>query len=108
VRKLLGLWGAMLVNFSLLPLRLGVVLGFAFSLLGLGGSVSVVVEKLEHPDLPVGWPSLIVAVLLLSGVQLLILGVIGEYLGQLVLTVNGTPQYVVRQVFEEPGLPDGD
>jgi undecaprenyl-phosphate 4-deoxy-4-formamido-L-arabinose transferase len=98
--KLFRLWGAMAVNFSILPLRIATLLGALFSLGGVGGAVYVVVEKSRNPALPVGWPSLIVAVLLLSGVQLLILGVIGEYLGQLVLTVNGTPQYVVRQVVE--------
>jgi undecaprenyl-phosphate 4-deoxy-4-formamido-L-arabinose transferase len=107
VGKLFHLWGAMVVNFSILPLRFSVLLGLACSLLGLGGAVAVVTEKLSRPDLPVGWPSLIVAVLLLSGVQLLILGVLGEYIGQLVLTINGTPQYVVREVVEEQGPTGG-
>ncbi len=101
IGKLLRLWGTMTVNFSVLPLRLGSLLGLVFSLLGLVGSVLVVVEKIRRPDLPVGWPSITVSVLLLSGVQLLILGIIGEYLGQVALTVNGTPQYVVRQVVEK-------
>lgn len=101
--KLLQLWGTMAVNFSVAPLRAATALGLAFSLLGGAGCVAVVRERLADPGLPVGWSSLIVAVLLLSGIQLLLLGVIGEYLGQLVLTVNGTPQYVVRSVHEERG-----
>jgi len=101
VGKLFRLWGAMTVNFSVLPLRTATMLGLGVSLAGVAASWSVISEKLENPGLPVGWPSLIVAVMLLSGVQLLILGVIGEYLGQLVLTVNGTPQYVVRSVVGE-------
>ncbi len=106
VKKLFRLWGAMVVNFSVLPLRIGTLLGVLFSILGLAGAVSVVIEKMQHPGLPIGWSSLIVAVLLLSGVQLLILGMIGEYLGQLVLTVNGTPQYVVREIVTEEVSPD--
>jgi undecaprenyl-phosphate 4-deoxy-4-formamido-L-arabinose transferase len=106
VGKLLRLWGSMMVNFSILPLRLGTLLGVLFSILGLAGSVYVVLEKMANPQLPIGWPSLIVAVLLLSGIQLLILGVIGEYLGQMVLTINGTPQYIVREVVEERNGPD--
>jgi undecaprenyl-phosphate 4-deoxy-4-formamido-L-arabinose transferase len=106
VGKLLRLWGTMMINFSVFPLRIGTLLGVAFSLLGLAGASYVVAEKARNPSLPIGWPSLIVAILLLSGVQLLILGMIGEYLGQLVLTVNGTPQYVVRAVYGEEAGPD--
>jgi undecaprenyl-phosphate 4-deoxy-4-formamido-L-arabinose transferase len=108
VVKLLRLWGTMAVNFSILPLRIATIFGLLFSLLGVAGAVSVVVEKLRNPGLPVGWPSLIMAVLLLSGVQLLLLGVIGEYLGPLVLTINGTPQYVVRQVVEASAARHGE
>lgn len=106
VGKLFRLWGSMVVNFSVLPLRLGTLMGMLFSLLGLAGTVYVVFERMRNPALPIGWPSLIVAVLLLSGIQLLILGVFGEYLGQMVLTINGTPQYVVREVVMERESPD--
>jgi hypothetical protein len=47
---------------------------------------------------PPGWASLMAAVLLLSGVQLMILGIIGEYLGRLYLTANQRPQSVVKEV----------
>ena len=103
VGKLLALWAAMAVNFSIAPLRVSSLLGLLLSLAGLAGAVAVTVEKLSHPELPVGWASLAVAVLLLSGAQLMISGVLGEYLGQLVLTANGTPQYAVRDVVEDPG-----
>jgi undecaprenyl-phosphate 4-deoxy-4-formamido-L-arabinose transferase len=103
VGKLVGLWAAMAVNFSVAPLRLSSFLGMLFSLAGFAGAIAVVVEKTRQPELPVGWASLTIAVLLLSGVQLLISGVLGEYLGQLVLTMNGTPQYTVRAVVEEQG-----
>ena len=71
--------------------------GFALSLLGLVGFAWVVVEALFY-DTPPGWASLSAAVLLLSGVQLLILGLIGEYLGRLYLTQNRKPQAVVREI----------
>lgn len=96
--KLINLAFAMLVNFSPTPLRLGSVFGALLSLSGLGMAAYVVHEKFANPSLPVGWASLAVITLVLSGIQLLMLGVIGEYLGQLVLTANGTPQYVVRSV----------
>jgi undecaprenyl-phosphate 4-deoxy-4-formamido-L-arabinose transferase len=99
--RLVRLALSMAVNFSVAPLRAASALGLGFSLLGFAGAVAVVVERLRNPGLPVGWPSLVVAVLILAGVQLLLLGVFGEYLGQLLLTANGTPQYVVREVVEE-------
>jgi undecaprenyl-phosphate 4-deoxy-4-formamido-L-arabinose transferase len=99
--RLLRLAISMAVNFSVAPLRLASALGLLFSLAGFAGAVAVVAERVQNPSLPVGWPSLVVTVLILSGVQLLVLGVLGEYLGQLLLTANGTPQYVVREIREE-------
>src|SRR5512138_1237295 len=57
VGKLLRLWGSMVVNFSILPLRLGTIMGVIFSLLGLGGAIYVLLEKMRNPVLPIGWPS---------------------------------------------------
>ncbi len=53
-------------------------------------------------DTPPGWGSMMAAVLLLSGVQLLILGIVGEYLGRLYLTANGKPQSIVAEVERNP------
>lgn len=59
-------------------------------------------ERLVRPGLPIGWASVIVPVVLFSGVQLVMLGLLGEYLGRLFLTENQTPQFVVREVVESP------
>jgi undecaprenyl-phosphate 4-deoxy-4-formamido-L-arabinose transferase len=99
LRKLVRLWLNMFVNFSVMPLRASSVLGLVFSTLGLIFSVAVIVEKLLHPEIPIGWPSLIVVVMMFSGVQLLMLGLIGEYLGRLFLSMNATPQFAVREVY---------
>jgi undecaprenyl-phosphate 4-deoxy-4-formamido-L-arabinose transferase len=87
----------MFVNFSVMPLRLATVAGFALSLCGLAGTLWVVIEALVEKT-PPGWASLSVAVLLLSGVQLTMLGIIGEYLGRLYLTANRKPQSVIKDV----------
>jgi undecaprenyl-phosphate 4-deoxy-4-formamido-L-arabinose transferase len=97
--KLVGLWLNMFVNFSIIPLRVSALLGIVFSTLGALLSVYVVIEKMINPNIPIGWPMLIIVVMIFSGVQLLILGIIGEYLGRLFLTGNSTPQYTVRGVF---------
>jgi glycosyltransferase involved in cell wall biosynthesis len=97
MRRLLRLWMNMFVNFSVMPLRISTLTGFALSGLGaLGVAVAVSEALISSP--PPGWASLMAAVLLLSGVQLLILGIVGEYLGRLYLTVNRKPQSVINEV----------
>ncbi|HXC29704.1 MAG TPA: glycosyltransferase family 2 protein [Stellaceae bacterium] len=97
MRRLLRLWMSMFVNFSVMPLRISTLTGFALSVLGGLGGLAAIIEALFFSP-PAGWASLFVAVLLLSGVQLMILGIVGEYLGRLYLTANRKPQSVVRSV----------
>ncbi len=98
LRRLVRLWLSMFVNFSVMPLRISTITGFTLSVLGLAGAVWAAVSALFFEATPPGWASLTVAVMVLSGVQLLILGLIGEYLGRIYLTVNRKPQTVVRTV----------
>ncbi|MGE3284253.1 MAG: glycosyltransferase family 2 protein [Alphaproteobacteria bacterium] len=97
LRRLLRLWLNMFVNFSVMPLRLSTLAGVALSLIGAIGSIVAVAEALMAQT-PPGWASLFSALLLLSGMQLLILGLVGEYLGRLYLTANKRPQSTVRSV----------
>ena len=97
LRRLLRLWMSMFVNFSVMPLRISTITGFVLSGLGAIGGAIVIGEALLYSP-PEGWASLMAAVLLLSGVQLVILGIVGEYLGRLYLTANGKPQSVIREV----------
>ncbi len=106
LRKLGRLWIAMFVNFSVMPLRASSLLGFAISLLGLVVTVIAVIEKFIG-NTPLGWTSLMAAILIFSGVQLLMLGLVGEYLGRLYLTATGRPQFVVREIRGRPGPPPG-
>jgi glycosyltransferase involved in cell wall biosynthesis len=97
LRRLLRLWMSMFVNFSVMPLRVSTITGFVLSALGaIGGAMAIAEALLSSP--PPGWASLFAAVLLLSGVQLLILGIVGEYLGRLYLTANGKPQSIVKEI----------
>ena len=95
--KLVSLWLNMFTNFSILPLRFAILTGLAFSIMGVIAAVFFLIEKLTNPALPSGWASLIITLLLVSGVQLFTIGTLGEYLGRLFLQVNGQPQYVVRE-----------
>jgi undecaprenyl-phosphate 4-deoxy-4-formamido-L-arabinose transferase len=105
LRRLLRLWISMFINFSVMPLRISTLTGFALSLLGTAGVAATLIEALFFST-PAGWASLAVAVLLLSGVQLMILGIVGEYLGRLYLTANRKPQSVVKTVLRSaPAVP---
>jgi undecaprenyl-phosphate 4-deoxy-4-formamido-L-arabinose transferase len=97
LKRLALLWLNLFMNFSVMPLRVSTIAGFALSLLGLIAIAWVVIEALVLGT-PRGWASLMAITLLLSGVQLLILGVLGEYVGRLFLTLNRKPQAVVREV----------
>jgi undecaprenyl-phosphate 4-deoxy-4-formamido-L-arabinose transferase len=95
LRKLVRLWMSMLVNFSVLPLRLMTVAGMITSALGFLAVIEVVLEHLLKRN-PTGWSSLMAAILLLSGMQLLLLGIMGEYVGRIYLGISDKPQSVVR------------
>ena len=96
LRKLVSLWLNMFTGFSVLPLRLASFAGISVALVGALLGVWFLIERLNHPEIPSGWASIIVTVLIVSGIQLLVLGVIGEYLGRLFLQDNGRQQFVVR------------
>ena len=98
LRRLISLWLKMATSFSIIPLRLASLSGMLLSVLSFIGMVAVVVAKLRHPETPAGWASLLVAVLFMGGLQLLFLGVIGEYLGRAYLKLNRKPQFAVREV----------
>ncbi|HVM78963.1 MAG TPA: glycosyltransferase family 2 protein [Stellaceae bacterium] len=101
-RRLVRLWLNIFVNFSVLPLHLSTIAGFALSIVGLIGVAWIVLEAIFRAT-PPGYASLMAATLLLSGVQLLILGILGEYMGRLFLTANRKPQSIVREVIRSAG-----
>jgi undecaprenyl-phosphate 4-deoxy-4-formamido-L-arabinose transferase len=105
VARLVRLWLNLATNFSVLPLRLAIFAGAAMGVLGLFGAVLVMLEAAQG-NTPSGWASVMTVVLLLSGVQFLILGVMGEYVGRAFLSANGKPQGVVREAIG-PAAADG-
>ncbi len=103
LRKLISLWLNMFTSFSVLPLRISTILGFFFSLLSLVLAVYVIQEKLSHPSLPLGYASLIVTLSFLAGVQLMVVGIVGEYVGRIFLSINQKPQFTIRKSYESSG-----
>ncbi|WP_415908520.1 glycosyltransferase [Oleiharenicola sp. Vm1] len=98
LRRLLRLWASTFVNFSVMPLRLATLLGLLMAAGGLAGLAIVFYLRFFNHGPAYGWGSLMGALLVFSGTQLVMLGLIGEYVGRMFLTVNGRPQSVVRSV----------
>lgn len=96
-RKSVSLWMKMATGFSIYPLRLTALIGLSIAFIGFFLAFALVLQKLTLDSMPDGWSSLIVAILIIGGVQLIALGVIGEYLGRTLLTLNMRPQYVVSK-----------
>lgn len=98
LRRLVRLWLSAWVNFSVLPLRVATVLGLAMAAVGLAGLGAVVWLWLTERGPAFGWGSLMAALFVFAGTQLVLLGLIGEYIGRMYLTIGQRPQAVVREV----------
>ena len=95
LRALLRLWMSMLINASVMPLRIATLAGIAVSALGFFLFIAVLINHYLREE-PLGWGSLMAALLIFSGTQLLLLGIVGEYIGRIYLRVSDKPQSVVR------------
>ncbi len=102
--RLVRLWLNLATSFSLAPLRLAIFAGLGMSVLGSIGAVGTIGEALFVHETPSGWASTMVVLLLVSGVQSMILGVLGEYVGRTFLSANGKPQGTVRCIVRNSDL----
>jgi glycosyltransferase involved in cell wall biosynthesis len=107
LRRLVNLWLNLFLNFSVVPLRVSALLGLVASAAGFVATLVVVAEAL-FSDTPRGWGSLMSVLLLFCGVQLLTVGLVGEYVGRMYLTANRRPQSVVRSVLRSSPAPKAD
>ena len=96
LKKLIKLWLAYW-NYSVIPLRISSVLGGVSAAGGFLAAIMIAIRKLINPTVMVGWSSTICAIVVFSGLILMVLGIIGEYLGKMILILNRTPQYIVRE-----------
>jgi len=100
VGKLVSLWLNMFTNFSIIPLRISMGIGFAFAAIGFIIGIEIVVEKISNPSLPVGYALLVFLVTVFAGAQLIAVGMVGEYLGRMFLHQNRKPQYSIRKAYD--------
>ncbi len=97
-KKLVSLYLNMFLNFSVLPLRIFTITGAIMFFIGLLLAILFVVEKIINPGVQRGWTSMAIMILAFSGFQTMFLGLIGEYLGKQYLSINGSPQWVIKKV----------
>jgi dolichol-phosphate mannosyltransferase len=91
-----------ITSFSTAPVRVVMWFGFLSALAGLLYSVHVLYIKLFTSKTVPGWSSLMVAILIMSGIQMITLGVIGEYVGRITEEIKKRPLYIIDKIFE-PG-----
>ena len=103
MRKLLALWMNGFTSFSILPLRAASYSGGFIAFLGFLYAIIVIIRKLVDPTRMLGWSSIISVMLILGGMILLVLGLIGEYVGRIYINMNNSPQYVIRSVINCKG-----
>jgi undecaprenyl-phosphate 4-deoxy-4-formamido-L-arabinose transferase len=97
--RLLALWLNMFVNFSVMPLRLFSMFGVFVILVSFVAAIIFIIQKLFDPGSEMGWTSVMVSILFFSGVQIVFLGLIIEYIGKNYFQTNGTPQWVVKEEY---------
>lgn len=86
-----------IVGFSTAPLTLSAIIGLFFCIVSFIMIIVIIIKTLIFGDPTSGWPSLVCIIFFVSGVQLLCIGVIGEYLAKIYLEVNGRPIYIVKE-----------
>ncbi|MCM1082000.1 MAG: glycosyltransferase [Clostridium sp.] len=95
--KLLHLWLDGFTGFSVLPLKISSCLGALSATSAFIFAIAILVKKILNPNMAVGYASTIIVVLFIGGIILLMLGLLGEYIGRILVTLNNIPQYVVKE-----------
>ncbi len=101
--KLFGLWFNGFTAFSVKPLRIAMVIGCTCSAAGFLYGIYTVIKKFVNPDVPMGFSSLMAAIVFMGGMMMVMLGLVGEYVGRMYISMNSSPQYVIRETVNENG-----
>ena len=97
MKKLLLLWINGFTSFSVKPLRFATFIGFLTAAVGFVFGIYVIIHKFVVPDSLMGWSSTMAAMLFIGGMIMLMLGMVGEYVGRIYLSINRSPQFVIRR-----------
>lgn len=95
--KLLRLWLNGFTAFSVKPLRIATVLGILCAFIGFVFGAITIIRKIMNPDILMGYSSLMAVLLFIGGMIMVMLGMVGEYIGRIYICINNSPQYVIRE-----------
>ena len=95
--KLLGLWFNGFTAFSVKPLRIATAVGGFSAVMGFLYGIYTVIKRFINPDVPMGFSALMASLVFFGGMIMLMLGLIGEYIGRVYISLNNSPQYVIRE-----------
>lgn len=98
--KLMGLWINGFTAFSVKPLRIATGMGAAFAFIGFLYAIYTVIKKFVVPDVPLGYSALMTALMIIGGMIMVMLGLLGEYIGRMYISMNNSPQYVIKEIIE--------
>ena len=99
--KLLGLWFNGFTAFSIKPLRIATAMGCMTACGGFLYGIYTVLKKFINPNVPIGFSALMAALVFIGGMIMLMLGLIGEYIGRIYISLNNSPQYVIKECIHE-------
>ena len=100
--KLIGLWVNGFTSFSVKPLRIATMIGAICAFLGFAYGIYTIAKKFINPIVPMGFSSMMSALMFIGGMLMLMLGLVGEYIGRIYVCMNHSPQYVIKEkTFEE-------
>ena len=97
LKKLLGLWFNGFTAFSVTPLRIATVIGGGCAIIGFAYGIYVFIRRLLDPNMVMGFSSLMCVILFVGGMMMIMLGLVGEYIGRIYISLNNSPQYVIRE-----------
>lgn len=97
LKKLLALWFNGFTAFSVKPLRIATAIGTISAGIGFLYGIYTIVKKLFNPQVPLGFSSTMAAIVFFGGMIMVMLGLIGEYIGRIYISMNNSPQYVIRR-----------
>ncbi len=106
--KMLKLWFTGFTNFSTIPLRLSAFIGVGCAGVGFITGIIVIIRKLVNPAIAAGYTSSIALQLFIGGMIMMILGLCGEYIGRIYMTVSNMPQYEIRETLNGKITEDKD
>lgn len=98
LQKLLRLWLQGITNFSIVPLRISSIIGMVSAVLGFIYGIVLIVQKLINPNVFLGYTSLMAAILVIGGLLMIMVGILGEYVGRIYILLSNMPQYNIREV----------